>query len=128
MRLEGKVCLITGGAVGIGRASAELFIREGARIAIADLDEATGAETARALRERGGDVFFTHGDVGSADDAQRMVEETVQTFGKLDVLMNNAAIMAHGTVLDTSEEEWDRVLRINLKSVFLMSKYAIPHM
>lgn len=128
MRLEGKVCLITGGAVGIGRASAELFIREGARIAIADLDEATGAETAQALRERGGGVIFTHGDVGSADDAQRMVEETVQAFGKLDVLMNNAAIMAHGTVLDTSEEEWDRVLRINLKSVFLMSKYAIPHM
>ncbi|MFW6069154.1 MAG: SDR family NAD(P)-dependent oxidoreductase [Chloroflexota bacterium] len=128
MRLEGKVCLITGGAMGIGRASAELFLREGARIAIADWDRETGEKTAESLRNSGGDAIFTHGDVGLAGDARRMVQETVNAFGKLDVLMNNAAVMAHGTVLDTAEEEWDRVLRINLKSVFLMSKYAIPHM
>lgn len=128
MRLQEKVCLITGGAMGIGRASAELFAREGARVVIADWDRQAGEEAAGALHAAGVDVIFTHGDVGLAADAQRMVQETVSAFGKLDVLMNNAAVMAHGTVVDTSEEEWDRVLRINLKSVFLMSKYAIPEM
>ena len=128
MRLEGKVCLITGGAVGIGRASAEIFVREGARVAIADWDRKEGEQTVARLCESGADVIFTHGDVGLATDARRMVQETIDAFGKLDVLMNNAAVMAHGNVVDTPEEEWDRVLRINLKSVFLMSKYAIPHM
>lgn len=128
MRLAGKVALITGGAKGIGRATALLFVREGAKVAIADINHAAGEETVGTIREMGGEAILSVGDVGIAADAQRMVAKTVEVFGRLDILMNNAAIMAHGTVVDTPEEEWDRLLRINLKSVFLMSKYAIPEM
>lgn len=128
MRLAGKVCLITGGAMGIGRAAAELFVREGAKVAVADVNREAGEAVAKGIRDAGGEAIFTQGDVGIAADAQRMVAETVAAFGKLTVLMNNAAVMAHGNVVDTPEEEWDRVIRINLKSIFLMSKYGIPEM
>lgn len=128
MRLKDKVTLITGGAKGIGRATALLFAREGAKIAIGDIDKANGSASVESIVAEGGDAMLTVGDVGLADDAAHMVAETVEHYGKIDVLMNNAAIMAHGTVVETSEELWDRVLRTNLKSVYLMCKYTIPHM
>jgi NAD(P)-dependent dehydrogenase (short-subunit alcohol dehydrogenase family) len=114
--------------MGIGQATAELFVREGANVAIADWNREEGQATTNAIRSAGGKAIFTYGDVGIAADAQRMVSETTKVYGKIDVLINNAAIGGHGTVVDTSEEEWDEIIRINLKSIFLMSKYAIPEM
>ncbi len=127
MRLTGKVALVTGGAVGIGRAIAEAFLREGARVVIGDRDQEAGGRTQRELQSLG-EIRFVPGDVSRAEGARQMVERTVEAFGRLDVLVNNAGITLRATVVDTEEADWDRVLAVNLKGVYLCSKYAIPHM
>jgi NAD(P)-dependent dehydrogenase (short-subunit alcohol dehydrogenase family) len=127
-RLNGKVAIVTGGASGIGRATALLFAKEGAAVAIVDLNETEGEAVVQKIIDNGGNAIFVRADVSKAEDCQLAVRQTVEKFGKLDILFNNAGIIRRATVVETSEEEWDKVMAINVKSVFLLSKYAIPVM
>jgi NAD(P)-dependent dehydrogenase (short-subunit alcohol dehydrogenase family) len=126
--LQGKVALITGGASGIGRATAILFAREGAAVVVVDRDEAGGRTVARAIARDGGRALFECADVARAADCQSVVERTAHELGGLHILFNNAGIVRRATVLELSEADWDRVMSINVKSVFLLSKYAVPLM
>jgi NAD(P)-dependent dehydrogenase (short-subunit alcohol dehydrogenase family) len=126
--LADKCALISGGASGIGRATALLFAREGAAVAIADLDESRGLEVVGQIQEGGGCAVFVLCNVAVAADCRRAVRATVEELGGLDILFNNAGIIRRADVVDTTEEEWDRVMAVNAKSVFLMSKYAVPVM
>lgn len=127
-KLTGKRVLITGAASGIGYATALLFAQEGASVAIVDIDEVRGCVVVDEIRTQGGQAIFVQCDVSQARDCQRAVEETVKAFGGLDILFNNAGIVIRANVLETTEEEWDRAMAINVKSIFLMSKYAIPYL
>jgi NAD(P)-dependent dehydrogenase (short-subunit alcohol dehydrogenase family) len=126
--LAGKRALVTGGASGIGRATALLFAREGAALSVVDLDDAGGHAVAQAIVDGGGRAIFLRRDVSLAPDCRRAVEQTVDELGGLDILFNNAGIIRRATVVDTTEEEWDRVMAVNVKSIFLLSKYAVPVM
>jgi len=128
MRLEGKVALITGGTSGIGRATAVLFAREGARVALTGRDEVRGRVVLHEVRSAGGEGIFIRSDVRLASDCRRAVDETIKTFKKIDLLFNNAGVFFPRTVPDCPEEEWDQTVDVNLKGTFLMSKYALPHM
>ncbi|MCS7220822.1 MAG: glucose 1-dehydrogenase [Anaerolineae bacterium] len=128
MKLAGKVAIITGAGAGIGRATALLFAREGARVIVADHNPNSGAETVTLIRQAGGEAVFVQADVAVATDAEKMISTALETFGRLDILVNNAGIYAKGDTANTTEEEWDRILDVNLKGVFLCSKYAIPAM
>ena len=128
MRFKGKVVLITGAGVGIGRTAAVRFGQEGAKVAINSLTPEHGRETLRLLKEAGGQGIYIQGDVSKDADARRMVQEAVNAFGRLDILVNNAGIVLPGRVDNMSEEDWDRTIAINLKGVFLVSKYTIPEM
>jgi NAD(P)-dependent dehydrogenase (short-subunit alcohol dehydrogenase family) len=128
MRLLNKVALITGAGSGIGRATSLLFAQEGAKIAAVDIDLVSAQQTVDTLMADGGVGLAIEADVSRANDAQRMVAATVAELGRLDIVFNNAGIFRHGTVIDTEESEWDRVLNVNLKGVFLVSKYALPHL
>ncbi len=125
--LAGKVALVTGAASGIGRAVALLFGREGAAVVVHDIKE-EGRATAEAIVSAGGRATFLRGDVTRAADCQVAVQNAVQEFGGLHILVNNAGIIRRASVVDTTEEEWDRVMAVNVKSVFLLSKAAIPVM
>jgi NAD(P)-dependent dehydrogenase (short-subunit alcohol dehydrogenase family) len=128
-RLADKVALITGAGSGIGRATATLFAREGAEIMVADFVPQSGHETVRLIQEAGGQAAFVEADVSKSSDAQKMITSTVDTFGRLDILFNNAGIQGKFTMTaDLAEEVWDRVFATNVKGVFLGSKYAIPVM
>jgi NAD(P)-dependent dehydrogenase (short-subunit alcohol dehydrogenase family) len=129
-RLEGKVALITGAASGMGKLAAELFAREGASVVVADMADAPGEATAEGIRVAGGEAAYVHADVSSSADCEGMVAEAVDRFGGLHVLYNNAGIFPDddASVTETSEETWDRVMRINLKGVFLGCKAGIPAM
>jgi NAD(P)-dependent dehydrogenase (short-subunit alcohol dehydrogenase family) len=126
--LTGKCALITGGASGIGRATALLFAREGAAVSVVDLDEVGARAVVHKIVDQGGQAIFVHCDVSLAADCQRAVQQTVDEWGGLDIVFNNAGIIRRATVIDTTEEEWDRVMAVNVKSVFLLSKYAVPVM
>jgi len=127
-RFSGKVAIVTGGASGIGRAAALAFAREGASVAIADIDRARGEDALREAIARGGQAIFVEADVSTDAGAARIIDQTVASFGGVDVLHNNAAVVVYGTVPDTSEQEWDRVLGINLKGAYLCSKRVIPEL
>ena len=127
-KLTGKRALITGAASGIGRATALLFAREGAAVAVVDVDDIGGRVVVQTILDRGGQAIFVRGDVTQAADCQRAVQETVDRLGGLDILFNNAGIIRRATVIDTSEEEWERVMAVNVKSIFLLGKYAVPAM
>lgn len=130
MRLQDKVALITGSAGGMGKASAELFAREGASIIVTDVVADAGEETARGIREAGGKAIFIKADVSKEDDVKRLVARGIDVFGSIDVLYNNAGIMPtdDGGVTDLSEAVWDRVMDVNLKSAFFCARHVVPHM
>ena len=128
MGLAGEVALVTGGGSGIGRATALLLAREGAAVAVVDLDEARAQAVAREIESEGGQAIAVRCDVSQAAECQRAIQETVATFGRLDILFNNAGIILRASVLEISEDEWDRVMAVNVKSIYLMSRLAIPVM
>ena len=128
MRLENKVALISGGARGMGAAEARLFASEGAKVVIGDILEEEGRRTEAEISEAGGECLFLRLDVTSERDWQQAVAATVGRFGKLDVVVNNAGIGGGGRLEDTTVEEWDRVMEVNAKGVFLGTKAAIPEM
>jgi cyclopentanol dehydrogenase len=128
MRLENKVAFITGGARGMGAVEAKLFAQEGAKVVIADVLEEEGRKTEAEISEAGGECLFVRLDVTSEAEWQQAVADTVARFGKLDILINNAGIYRTHRVEETTVEEWDQVLDINGKGVFLGTKHAIPEM
>lgn len=128
MKLTGNVCIVTGAGSGIGKASAELFAEEGAKVVAVDWNREAGEKAVKNIRETGGEALFCCADVSSEQDAQRMVNTALDAYGRLDTLFNNAAIQVMARLADTSEEVWDRIQSVNLKGVFLGSKYAIPAM
>jgi NAD(P)-dependent dehydrogenase (short-subunit alcohol dehydrogenase family) len=129
MRFNNKVAIITGGTSGIGLATAELLSAEGTRVIVMARDSIRGKKAVERITSAGGLAIFVQGDVGVAADCQRCVAAAVETYGRLDILFNNAGIIhVNRNLVDTSEEEWDATLNSNLKGIFWMSKYAIPHM
>ena len=128
MRLKGKVALVTGGARGMGAAEALLFAREGARVVIGDVLEEEGRRLEAEINETGGDALFVRLDVTSESDWQRAISIAIDRFGGLDVLVNNAGITAHTRWEDTTLEEWQRIMDVNAKGVFLGTKAAISEM
>jgi NAD(P)-dependent dehydrogenase (short-subunit alcohol dehydrogenase family) len=128
MRLQGKIALISGGARGMGAVEARLFAKEGAKVTIGDVLEDEGRKLEAEINATGGEALFVRLDVTHEADWQKAVEATVNRFGKLDVLVNNAGISGRGRVEDTTVEEWDRVMDVNAKGVFLGTKVAIPAM
>src|ERR1700680_4755474 len=115
--LTGKVALITGAASGIGRATARLFAHEGAAVAIADVNQHAGEAVAEEINRNRGQAIFEHADVTRATDCQRVIERTVCKLGGIHILFNNAGIIRRATVVELSEEDWDRVMVINVKSI-----------
>jgi meso-butanediol dehydrogenase / (S,S)-butanediol dehydrogenase / diacetyl reductase len=128
MRLKGKVCIVTGGGSGIGRATCLLFAKEGARVVVADKRQEAAEAVAAEGATGGATMLPTMMDVSRDDDAQRVVHQTVEAFGRLDVLVNNAGYGFAGTVVDTDEQAWDDLMAVNVRGVYLCSKHAIPAM
>ncbi len=128
MRLTDKVALITGGTSGIGRATAVLFAREGASVVVTGRDEERGRDVVREIESAGGRARFVRADVTRAEDCRRAVAETVDAFGRLDILFNNAGVYVAGDVTECTEEEWDEQVDVSLKGTFLMSREAVPIM
>jgi NAD(P)-dependent dehydrogenase (short-subunit alcohol dehydrogenase family) len=127
--MQGKVALVTGGGSGIGRATALAFAQQGVRVIVADITAESGEETVRQIREVGGDALFIKTDVSDAPQVKTMVDRTVDLFGRLDYAFNNAAITQPAWTLDQQTEEgFDRIMKINVKSVWLCMKYEIPQM
>ena len=128
MRLEGKVAIITGGARGQGATEARMFAQEGARVVIGDIRDELGMQVEAEIRELGGEAVYLRLDVTSEDDWQRAIETAEQQFGKVDVLVNNAAIVLRKDIEETTGEDWDNIMEINAKGVFLGTKAVIPAM
>ena len=128
MRLENKVALISGGARGMGAAEARMFAREGAKVVIGDVLDAEGTRVAAEIAESGGDALFVHLDVTHEEDWRSAIGAATSSFSKLDILVNNAGIWRRGRVEDTTVEDWDMILDVNAKGVFLGTKLAIPEM
>ena len=128
MKLKGKVAIITGAGSGIGKASAEVFAEEGAKVVVVDWNKETGTQTSEIICQTGGEAIYCYADVSNARDVEALVNTTVEHYGRLDVLFNNAAIQIMAKLADTAEDVWDRIHRVNLKGVFLGCKYAIPAM
>ena len=127
-RLDGKVAIISGGARGQGAEEARLFASEGAKVVFGDILDDEGRQVEAQIRELGGAATYVHMDVTSSADWQAAVRTAVTSYGKLDVLVNNAAIVLRKSIEDTTEEEWDRIMAVNTKGVFLGTKYALPEM
>jgi len=130
VRLQDKVAIITGGGGGMGRVAAQLFAGQGAKVVVAEFGEAAGAETVRQVTDAGGEATFVKTDVSDEASAKSMVDHAVKTYGRVDVLYNNAGIMpeADHSVIDTDVAVWDQVMAVNLRGVFLGCKFAIPQM
>jgi NAD(P)-dependent dehydrogenase (short-subunit alcohol dehydrogenase family) len=130
MRLSDKVIIVTGGGSGMGRTAAAMFAAEGAKVVVADFDDAGGRETERLVREAGGEASFVRVDISTEPDAKAMVDAAVDAYGRVDVLYNNAGIMPEEdhSVIDTPVEAWDRVMAVNVRGVYLGCKHAIPQM
>ena len=132
-RLEGKVAIVTGAGssgpgVGNGRATATLFAREGAKVLLVDITEERAAETMEMIQAEGGVASTIQADVTKAADCERMVESCIERYGRLDILDNNVGISRRGTVVEVSEEDWDHIMAVNVKTIVMCSKFAIPRM
>jgi meso-butanediol dehydrogenase / (S,S)-butanediol dehydrogenase / diacetyl reductase len=128
MLLANKIALITGTGAGIGRATALLFAQEGAKVVAQDVNAGAAEETVQLIKTAAGEAVPIGGDVAASADASVMVKKAVDTYGRLDVLFNNAGIWRGGTILDISEEDWDRTMEVNVKGIYLVSKYAVQQM
>jgi NAD(P)-dependent dehydrogenase (short-subunit alcohol dehydrogenase family) len=128
MRFEGRVALVTGGNSGIGEATAVRLASEGAPVAIVARDRARGHELVKQIGDTGGEAAFFEADVTGEQAVKRMVDEVMERFGRIDVLVNNAGIINFGSVLTADVDEWDSLMATNVRSVFLVSRYALPHM
>jgi NAD(P)-dependent dehydrogenase (short-subunit alcohol dehydrogenase family) len=126
MRFEGKVAVVTGGGAGIGKATAEGFAREGASVVVVDINPENANAVVQAIQGGGGKAVSVQADVSRDVDAQRIAAEAVQAFGDIDYLCNIAGIQTYGTVVETTEDIWERTIGVNLKSIYLVSKYCIP--
>ncbi|HBT26739.1 MAG TPA: oxidoreductase [Pseudothermotoga sp.] len=126
MNFKGKVVLITGAGSGIGRKAAMMFAERGAKVAINDVSEEKGNETVEMIKNQNGEAIFVFGDVSK--DAEKIVEKTVEVFGKIDILVNNAGIVPYGNAEETSDEEFQKTIDINVKGPFLLSKHAVKYM
>jgi NAD(P)-dependent dehydrogenase (short-subunit alcohol dehydrogenase family) len=127
-RFKGKSCIVTGSASGIGRATAQRFAREGASVLIVDLNPAHGKETVQAIVSSGGNALFAQCDVSSSQQVQAAINQAVAAWKKIDVLVNNAAMMTFQNIVDLPEDDWEKVQAVNMRSVFLFCKYTLPHM
>jgi len=128
MRFKDKVCVVSGGGSGIGRASCERFAREGGKVTVVDVNEAHGNDTVETIAHSGGESMFAKANVAESTDVQQAIRSTVAKWRRVDVLVNDAAMMTFKPLVDLPEADWDRVLAVNLRSVFLFCKYAVPHM
>jgi 3-oxoacyl-[acyl-carrier protein] reductase len=129
MRLANKVAIITGAGSGLGRASAILFAKEGAKVVVADINDDSGKETVEYIKSSGGEAIFVHTDVSKASDAENLIKATMEKFGKIDILFNNAGIPHRPIpVEDLPESIWDSTLAVNVKGIFLAAKYVTPIM
>jgi NAD(P)-dependent dehydrogenase (short-subunit alcohol dehydrogenase family) len=127
-RLRGKVALITGGTSGIGEATAKLFAREGARVAITGRRVALGEGVVAQIKRSGGEAIFIAADVARLEDCRRSIDEAIAAYGRIDILFNNAGIVTQGTLEETSEEDWARTFDVNVKGTYLMTKLVLPSM
>jgi hypothetical protein len=125
VNFEDKVVIVTGAAVGIGRATAIAFAEKNAKVIVADIDVEKGKQTSSLI---GGDAFFIEINVADSESVNNMVKEVTKRFGKIDILVNNAGIYCQGDVIETTEEEWDKVIAVNLKGIYLCSHYVLPIM
>jgi NAD(P)-dependent dehydrogenase (short-subunit alcohol dehydrogenase family) len=125
VNFEDKVVIVTGAAVGIGRATAIAFAEKDARVVVTDIDVEKGKQTSSLI---GGDAFFIEINVANSESVKNMVKEVTKRFGRIDILVNNAGIYYQGDIIETTEEEWDKVIAVNLKGVYLCSHYVIPVM
>lgn len=128
MRLRDKVCMITGAGSGIGQCTAMLFAAEGAAVIVNDLDDAKGEETVGQIEANGGTALFIRADVTKPDEVEAMTERALDRFGRIDALFNNAGISGVGMLHEVEPDVWDRIMSINIKGVYLPSKYVVPHM
>lgn len=128
MKLMGKVAIVTGSASGIGRASTAMFSREGARVLAVDIDGRRGNEACEAMQKAGGEAVFTQADVSNEAAVRDLAADAISRWGRIDILFNNAGVVLAKAIEETAEEEWDRVLSVNLKSVFLAVKHVAPYM
>ncbi len=131
MRLKDKVAIVTGGGAGIGEAISLKYAQEGARVVVAEIDLQRGESAVRAIKEQGGEGIFVPTDVSSEDQVSKMVKASVNRFGGIDILVNNAAILithGEGRAHELTNEVWDRTINTNLRGCWLCAKYAIPHM
>jgi dihydroanticapsin dehydrogenase len=128
MDLDGKLAVITGAATGIGRVTAQLFAREGAKVVIADVNEGGAQETVGSINDGGGSAWFVRTDVSRAEDMRALMESAAEQMGGIDVIVNNAGAQRSGAITDFEESEWDLLMRVNPKSCFLGAKYGVPHL
>ena len=128
MRFTDKVCIVTGATSGIGRATAERMGAEGGKVLVVGRDEQLGHEVVEAITKNGGEVRFADVDIADAAAVEAAVNQAVAAWGRVDVLINNAAMMTHTPIVDLSVEDWDQVLAVNLRAAFLFCKFSIPHM
>ncbi len=128
MRFSGKVCVVSGGGSGIGRAACERFAAEGGRVAVVDLNDRSGEATAEHIRSRGGEAIFAHADVACVGEVKAAIAAAVERWRRIDVIVNDAAMMTYSPILELADDQWDTVMGVNLRSLFLFCKYGVPHM